>query len=199
MNALGRVVIFAVVILVLVSGCGYRLQGSGTTLPDDIKTIYIPLVDNDTTEPGLSIQFTEVLRGRFDRYGVIKVVEDKNLADAIFKAKIRSITSQVRGVTSRTDVEVQVALTMIVDAELRRRNGQVLWKAVGFMASEEYASTSDTVVTSSSDFAQSGISASSLGALSSREVARGQSEEAINALMEEVSRQLYLNSVAADF
>ena len=180
-------------------GCGYHFQGSSSVLPEDIKTIYIPLVSNETSEPGLSIDFTEILRSRFERYGVVKIVEKKELADAIFEAKINALSSRVKGVTSETDIEVEVELTMYVDAELRRKNGQVLWKQNNFSASDDYASTGDTVVTSSADFAQGGIGATSLNNLDSREVARGQSEEALNNLMEEMSRQLYLAAVAADF
>ena len=188
-----------IVVSLLVGSCGYHFQGSSTVLPEDIRNIYIPLVTNETAEPGLSVDFTEILRSRFERYGVVKVVERKEQADAIFEAKINGLTSRVKGVTSQTDIEVEVELTMYVDAELRRKNGQVLWKQSNFMASDDYASTGDTVVTSSADFAQGGIGATSLNNLDSREIARGQSEEAINNLMEEMSRQLYLAAIAADF
>ena len=186
-------------VCLVVSGCGYTFQGSSSILPDDIKTIYIPMVENETAEPGLSIQFTEILKNRFDRYGVVRVVENKEQADAIFKAKIVEIKSTSKGVTSETDIEVEVQLTMVVNAELSRKNGQILWRQNNFAASDDYGSTSDTVITSSSDFASGGIGATQLGSLNSHEVARGQSEETMNSLMEEMSRQLYISSVASNF
>ncbi len=66
-------------------------------------------------------------------------------------------------------------------------------------ASETFASTSDVVVTSSSNFSQGGIGSSSLGSLGSREVSRGQQREALSELVEEASRLIYEDAVAADF
>ena len=44
---------FLLVFFVFFSACGYRLQGSGSVLPNDIKTISIKPVENTTTLSGL--------------------------------------------------------------------------------------------------------------------------------------------------
>ncbi len=183
-------------------GCGYTLQGSGSVLPQDIKSVYSPLADNETTEPGLGQRFTEVLRSRFERYGVVKVVERSQEADAILVAKILNLDSRIRGVKGDTDTALESDLVMTISAELRRKNGQLLYRNASLQATEEVAGVSDVVVTSSSSFAQGDVGASTLGALSAdgnREVARGQEEQALDDLMEETSRKLYVEAVAADF
>jgi hypothetical protein len=65
--------------------------------------------------------------------------------------------------------------------------------------SDSAASVGNVVVTSSSDFAQSGIQGSTLDTLGSHEVARGQGQQVLDDLLDEASRKLYLEAVAADF
>jgi outer membrane lipopolysaccharide assembly protein LptE/RlpB len=186
-------------VVMLLTSCGYSFQGSGSILPQDIKTIAIPLADNNTTTPGLGQRFTEALRSRFDRYGAVKVIEDESRADAVFRAKIDNVDTRVSDVTSNTDIELESELVLTVSAELRRRNGQLLYRNSGMNISDSAASVGNVVVTSSSDFAQSGIQGSTLDTLGSHEVARGQGQQVLDDLLDEASRKLYLEAVAADF
>lgn len=189
----------AVISVFFSAGCGYRLQGSGSVLPPDVQKIAVSQVENSTTEPGLSLELQEALRSEFERYGVVSVVDDQSKADAVLNAKIQSIGTSVRGVTGETDIEVELDLTMQLAAELRRTNGQVLWKNPRLRARTSFASAGSNVVTSSSGFAQGGIGADTLAGLDDREVSRGQKRQALSELIEEVSRQVYLDAVAADF
>ena len=187
------------VALGLFSGCGYQFQGSGSILPDDVKTVAIPIAENSTTEPGLGLRFTEALRSRFDRYGAVSVIEDSADADAVLRAKILGIDYRVRNVTSTTDIELEQELVMIIGAELRHKTGQLLWRNERLQVIESFASTSDVVVTSSAEFSSGNIGSGSLGSLGSREVSRGQQDEALEEVLEEASRKIYLQAVAADF
>ena len=185
--------------ILLLSSCGYQFQGSGSVLPDDIKTVAIPVVRNNTTESGLGLELTERLRSRFERYGVVTVIDDAKSADALLDAEILNVQTRVQDVTGETDIELEQELIIYISAELRRKNGQILWKNESLAARETFASTSDVVVTSSSSFTQSGIGSSQLGSLGSREVSRGQKKQALDDLLDEASRAIYEDSVAADF
>lgn len=185
--------------LLLAAGCGYRLQGSGSILPPDVRTVYVGPIENETTEPGLSLELAEALRSEFERYGVVSVVDEESMADANLSGKISSLRTNVRSVTGSTDIELQVDLIMTVALELRRRNGQLLWRNRSLNTTETFASAASNVVTSSSAFAQGGIGAESLQGLGDREVSRGQKRQALSDLIEETSRLVYLDAVAADF
>jgi len=186
-------------LLSILTGCGYTLAGSGSVLPEDVKTIAVINVINKTTEPGLGPRFTEELRSRFERYGVVKVVDNPAEADAQLKARITEVSASVRNVTGDTDVEVDNDLALTVSAELVKKNGQVLWRNPALRITQSVAGTGSTVVTSSSSFLASGVSASSIGNLSAREVQRGQREQVIDAILEEAARQIYMDAVASDF
>ena len=189
--------------LILLASCGYNFQGSGSILPADVKTIAIPLAENNSTEPGLGQKFTEALRSRFDRYGVVKVIDSKDAADAVLTAKINEIENKIGGVTSTTDVELESDVILSVSAELRRKNGQLLYKNNNMSINDTAAGISNTVVTSSSNFSQGGIDSSTLGSLENkagdRAVSRGQQHQALQDLLEEASRRIYLDAVAPDF
>lgn len=187
-----------VLVLVAAVSCGYSFQGSGSILPDDVETVAVPLVENRTTASGLGMLQTEKLRSRFERYGTVRVVSVEDDPDATLNTVIRDINTTVRGVTSETDIVLEQIVTLTVDAELTRRNGQVLWKGT-ISASESIPATGDVVVTSSSNFAQGGIDASALNSLNDAEVARGASAFAFDDLTDDVARKIYLDAVAADF
>ncbi len=179
-------------------GCGYTLQGSGSVLPSDIKTLSIKIAENNTTEPGLGLQLTEKLRTRFERYGVVRVVDPGEDADANLATTITKVQTRVRNVTGASDISLEQDLYVEVLAELKRKNGQILYRnTVG--ANSSFAGTSEVVVTGSSSFAQGDIGAQSLNSLGTREVSRGQQQQALDDVFDEVSRKLYLDAVAADF
>jgi outer membrane lipopolysaccharide assembly protein LptE/RlpB len=185
--------------LSVLGGCGYQFQGSTSILPPDVKKIAIARVENDTTYSSVGYKLEEELRSQFERYGVVEVVDETRLADAVLYAKITNVDTRVRNVTSETDVAIDQELFMTVAAELRRKNGQTLYRDSNILTTESFASVADTVVTSSSSFAQGNINADTLGSLGQREVSRGQEEQTLDTLVEETARKVYLNAVAAGF
>ena len=189
---------FLILIINLLS-CGYTFQGSGSVLPEDIKYVYIPLVQNDTPEAGLSNLITEALRDRFERFGVVFVVESEAEADAILKARILQVKRNSQSTTSTTDTALQLETQIIMAADLKRVTGAPLWSSPRIAASRDFGSTSDVVVTSSADFAGGSIDADSLASLNNRELSRGQEKQAFEELAEEVAKRIYDQAVSPEF
>lgn len=190
------------IVLILISnllGCGYGFQGSGSILPADVKRIQIPLVENNSTDSSLTSLITEALRDRFERFGVVAVVEEIGDADAVLKAKIIKVSKKSRTVTSTTDTVQQFDTILTMGAELRRVTGPVLWRNPTFTVSRAIGASGNVVVSSSADFAEGNLGASDLGGLDSREVTRGQEAEALEKLAVEAARKIYDESVAPDF
>lgn len=190
--------LFGILILSL-SACGYTFQGSGSILPPEVKKIYIPVVENQSTETGYSIVLTEALRDEFERYGVLTVVESAREADAVLNATIKSVKNDTAGVTSKTDTALQYSTVVTLGAELRRSNGRLLWRDPALRVSKIIGAVGDTVVTSSADFASGGLNAADIQALGTREVSRGQQQEALEDLAVKVAQQVYSDAVAPDF
>lgn len=186
-------------LICLMSSCGYHLQGSSSVLPPDVKRIAIKPVENLTTEVSLSARLTEALRSRFERYAVVKVVEPNQSRDAELITKIISLDTQTRSTSGNTDIAQELDLIINISAELKRTNGQILYKNPLIQRREPIATSGNLVVTSSSSFAQGSIAAQNLSGLSAREIARGQQEQIIDDMLDEVARSIYLNAVSAEF
>ncbi len=191
--------ISCLLIILTLNACGYVFQGSGSVLPPDVKKIQIPIVENNSTESLLTALVTESLRDQFERYGVVTVVENITDADAVLKAKILGITRKSRTVTSNTDTVQQFDTSMTISAELRKANGQILWANPVMSISKAVGTSSSLVISSSADFAGGNLSASDLQGQDSREVARGQEQEALISIANIAARRIYDDAVAPDF
>lgn len=184
--------------ILVASGCGYTLQGSGTVLPPDVKNIYIPEVENDSTELGLADIVTDALRDQFDSYGAVTVVDKQSQADAVLKVRVVSLVQSTDTVTANNTAS-QMDSTMVLAGELRRVTGKVLWRDNQVRVTKSFATNASTVVTTSPDFASGSISSQDLAGLTQRELARGQQAQALLTMSSDAARMIYDKSVAPDF
>jgi outer membrane lipopolysaccharide assembly protein LptE/RlpB len=198
MNTITKLLVLSSIALV-VSSCGYTLRGSGSVLPADVKSVYIPRVENGSTELGLADVVTEALREEFDSYGTVSVVEKQGSADAILTVVINDVKKTTSTVDPTTNTALQMDTTMFIGGELRRTTGQILWRENNMKVSKGYAANQNVVVTSSPDFASGSIAASDLASLSARDISRGQEAQALNDLASDAARMVYDKAVAPDF
>ena len=190
--------VFLPVAIILLSACGYTLQGSGTILPPDVKNIYIPKVENDSAQLGLADIVTDALSDQFDSYGAVTVVDKQIQADAVLKVRVVSLTQSTDTVSSNNTAS-QMDSTMILAGELRRVTGKVLWRDDQVRVTKNFATNASTVVTTSPDFASGSISSQDLSGLTQRELARGQQAQALLSMSADAAEIIYEKSVAPDF
>ena len=139
------------------------------------------------------------MKDSFERYGVVSIVDDINDADAVLKARIVKIARHTRTSSSNTDSALQQDEVLSVAGELRRVTGAVLWRDTDVSSTKTFGQTGSVVLTTSPDFAGGTLSASDLNSLNSRELSRGQEQEALQALVDDVSNKIYDEAVAPDF
>jgi outer membrane lipopolysaccharide assembly protein LptE/RlpB len=113
-----------VVVALAAGGCGYTLRPS---LPANIKTVHIPVLQNRTQEPGIEDFITQALTQAIVTSGLARIVE-ADRADAILEGAIveYSLTSLAFDRTANvTQYRLQIGLTLT----LRDRNrNEVIWK-----------------------------------------------------------------------
>ncbi len=91
-------------------GCaGYRF-GARTLYRDDVRTIYVPIVRNDTWRPNLGVQLTEQLQKAIQLRTPYRIVNDPS-ADSV-------LTCRVVNETKRVIVENRVDDPRALDAKL---------------------------------------------------------------------------------
>jgi outer membrane lipopolysaccharide assembly protein LptE/RlpB len=109
------------------SGCGYTLVGRGS-LPKHIKTIAIPVFENETLEEGIEEVITQAIIDVYVRGGKVRLVSETE-ADAILRGKVRSYNPDEALTYNDLDEVLSYKLTVTVDIEMQGiTNDEILWQ-----------------------------------------------------------------------
>jgi len=128
MNWLSNLIIKALLLFFSIfcfAGCaGYRL---GSTLPPDVRSVYVPLFENKSREPLLENQATAATIAELQKDGTLKVV-NAGQADVVLECVLTSISlNPLRYNRSDPTKPNEYRLTLNVSYILRRtRNREVL-------------------------------------------------------------------------
>ena len=127
-------------LLLLLSGCGYHLPGRGTGLPDDVQNVVINPFVNKTTEPFIETQLTNEVRDQFARRRTLDVVANVDQADVVLHGTIVGYRANSIAYDTNDDI-TEYRLTITVEAKLARVNGEdVLWQGTVSWSDEFFAS-----------------------------------------------------------
>lgn len=77
-------------VVVIISGCGYSIPGSGNITPEERKTIYLELWQNKTNEMGYQTTIQHALVNWLKKSGRINLTRNKKEADYIISGTINS-------------------------------------------------------------------------------------------------------------
>jgi outer membrane lipopolysaccharide assembly protein LptE/RlpB len=183
----------------LVVGCGYGFQGSGSVLPAEVKNIYIADVVNKSSDPYIANTLTEALKEQFEQYGVVQVVSSSEEADASLRVRVQQLRSQSKTSVAAGDVAQELNVTLTLAGDLQQKNGTLLWKNPAMSYTKSFGNTTGSVVTSSAQFATSGLGSGDLGLLNQRELSRSQERLALQQVAEDVAKTIYSQAVSPDF
>ncbi len=104
-----------------VSGCGYQMAGHGPTqLPPHLKTVAIPVFENNSAEPTIQRPFTEALRRAFITDGRLKLINDTGRADLVITGTL--VNYWIRAVAfNQNDVAIEYWVYLEADVLVRDR------------------------------------------------------------------------------
>jgi outer membrane lipopolysaccharide assembly protein LptE/RlpB len=112
---------------VLVSGCGYSVNG---TLPADVKTIAVPIFQNLTRQPAVEGLITRAVVEAFSTNGRLRVVPASE-ADAVLDGEVAGYSVFSIAFDQNSNVR-QYRLVVSVNLQLRdRRKNEILFKQSG--------------------------------------------------------------------
>ncbi len=128
--------------LISASGCGYT---SKTKLPYDIKSIYVETVLNKipieqmySYQPGLEMDITNAVIQRLQVDGNLKVVSDKDQADAILSTDLKAYEQEGVRFNSLEGVS-EYRLFLVLNLTLKHREtGEIIWNEPNFSGNDEY-------------------------------------------------------------
>jgi len=114
------------ILLLLLGGCAYY-SFSGNTLPSYIKTVAIPLFEDQTSEFGIKERLTDALISEFTRDNTLKI-SSQDEADSIIRGKILSVVDRAETYDAQEHAQsYRVYISVEVKFEDLRKH-KVLWK-----------------------------------------------------------------------
>jgi len=128
--------------MILPVSCGYHLSGTGGLVPQDAKTIAIPVFFNGTNEPYVDVEVTQAVVEEFLTDGRLKVVGIDEAALAL-RGKIMKYDVIPQSYNPQSYVQ-QYRVHLVVDAVLEDlRTKKVLWQEKGIESNfiSDYAVT----------------------------------------------------------
>ncbi len=138
-GAVGRTIWGGLVIAAVVSaGCGYSLAGRGSFLPDHIRTVGIPQLENRSTFLQVEQVLTEKIRAEFIGRGRYRVVAEATASDAVLIGEISGISVEPVGFT---DQQLASRYLFVLTMSVRltdARTHDVIWANDAMTFREEY-------------------------------------------------------------
>ncbi len=138
MESTHRVIIISLcIVIVTAAGCGYRLAGLGSSLPEHLQSIAVPIFLNKTYEYGLENIVTQEMVNALNRRAGISTVKKVGDADAVLEGVITeyryvpTLNSQRKVTQYYIHIVASVKLMDLV-------NDEVYWEDKNFRFSEIY-------------------------------------------------------------
>lgn len=118
--------------------CGYRLRGTGSSLPPHIRTMCVPMFKNLTTRFELDVKLTRAVIGEFVARGKVAMTGDAGASDAILDGEITSFSATPIGFSGGNQAD-KYAITVTAKITLRdRAAGKPLFANPSFVYQQEY-------------------------------------------------------------
>jgi hypothetical protein len=112
-------------LLFFVSGCGvYSFSGSGLS---GIKTIAVPLFDNQTDQYGIREDLTTDIANRFVQDNTLKVVNEK-ISDSILHGTITKYTREAYTYDENENIKEYIVRIWVNASFEEKKNNKVIWK-----------------------------------------------------------------------
>ena len=102
-----RDALYFLVVVLLLSSCGYHLAGYGTKLPPHLRAISIPVFKNSSSEPNIQRDVTDAVRRAFISDGRLKVVDTRK-ADLLIRGTLTDYHLRAVATTSEDSAEEYV-------------------------------------------------------------------------------------------
>lgn len=125
-------------VLLTAAVCGYRLRGTGSSLPPRIKTVSVPMFKNLTTRFELDVKLTRAVINEFVARGKVAMAGDAAAADAVLEGEITGFSATPIGFSGGNQAD-KYNITVTAKVALKERNSaKPLFENPSFVYQQEY-------------------------------------------------------------
>jgi len=133
-------------LLLLLVSCGYRFTAPNASLPEDIRSVRVPMFDNRTADASAELVFTQAAKDQLDRAGLLG-------GEGAESTLIGSVVSISSGpfITSSTSPNLarQPGYRVSVSLSLKLMKGDRVVTSAVVNTQEEFPSGADVLLTES--------------------------------------------------
>jgi hypothetical protein len=124
--------------LLLIWGCGYRVNPGGEHIDKSIQTVFVENITNKTSEAHVENMLRSALINEFIKGRRFKLADGRESADALCRGSIETFaTSHLAYSKDNLVSEERITLTVNLILE-ERASGKILWTDKDFSAKQDY-------------------------------------------------------------
>ena len=125
------------------TGCGYHLAGRASNLPEDIKSIYVQTLVNETPRSQVEQILTQALSDELLTRRRFEVVNSATEADAILSGKVKSfavrpLTFDADGLADNFEITITADMKFARPLRAGESEEQIVWSNARYVFREDY-------------------------------------------------------------
>jgi hypothetical protein len=133
--------VLMVLVAFLLTGCGYHMEGSRGSFAPGVRTVFVDVFTNNTSEASADSIFRIAFNNQIVQNGHFKIAQSAGEADALFRGTILSIqSSSLAYQTTSLSAENRMTVTLQLSFE-ERASGRVLWADGAYLGTGDYRVT----------------------------------------------------------
>jgi outer membrane lipopolysaccharide assembly protein LptE/RlpB len=138
------VLVLAVAVSLLASGCGYRTGAHSAALPPNIHTIAIPGFGSQSRTFRVEQLLTDAVVRDFDTRAQVRIIHDTGQdADAVLKGTVLSASTTPLAYDATTGRAASALVTISVMVTLSDREGKVIFQNPSYLFHDQYEISRD--------------------------------------------------------
>ena len=133
----------ALLALLMSAGCGYHTAGHAAQLPENVKTIAIPVFKNETPTYRIEQLLTSAVVQEFTTRTRYRIISDAADADATLRGTVLSTVASPLTYDTATGRAASVLVVVSMKVEFVDRNGKTLYQNPAYVFREQYELSQD--------------------------------------------------------
>ena len=130
--------------LAALAGCGYHTLGAATHLPQDVKTLSVPVFATRTNSNRTEIVMTSAVIREFATRTRLRVTPSQSSdPDVTLHGTILTQTVAPLTYNSETQQSSSYLITIVVAVTLKARDGRILYQNNNYVFRQQYQATTD--------------------------------------------------------
>jgi len=131
-------------LLAVTAGCGYHTAGHAVQLPENVKTIALPVFVNETSTYRIEQMLTSSVVREFTTRTHYHILNDPSeAADATLRGTVLSTSASPLTYNSTTGQAASVLVVVSMKVALTDRQGKVLYQNPAYLFREQYEVSQD--------------------------------------------------------